>query len=73
MSLKKVTIKSHEIVWARPPIILGQGRLGKVYKVQYRGKDVAIKSSTVSNAMYLVHNLSIMAKNKIYLLIHRMI
>ncbi|CAG8504285.1 11010_t:CDS:2 [Ambispora gerdemannii] len=46
MSLKKVTIKSHEISWPRPPIIIGTGRLGKVYKVQYQGRDVAIKSSS---------------------------
>ncbi|KAG9299475.1 hypothetical protein G9A89_009428 [Geosiphon pyriformis] len=45
MSLKNITIKSHEISWPRPPIILGTGRLGKVYKVQYQGRDVAIKSS----------------------------
>ena len=46
-SLKNVTIKGHEITWPKPPIIIGKGALGKIYKVQYKGTDVIIKSSKV--------------------------
>jgi predicted Ser/Thr protein kinase len=45
--LKNVTIKSHEMTRPKPPIIVGTGSLGKVYKVQYKGTDAIIKSAKV--------------------------
>ncbi|GBC09539.1 hypothetical protein RclHR1_08960006 [Rhizophagus clarus] len=43
--LKNVTIKSHEMTRPKPPIIVGTGSLGKIYKVQYKGVDAIIKSA----------------------------
>ncbi|RIA85220.1 kinase-like domain-containing protein [Glomus cerebriforme] len=43
--LKNVTIKSHEMTRPNPPIIIGTGSLGKIYKVQYKGNDSIIKST----------------------------
>jgi len=47
ITLKKVTIKKHEITWPKSPIIIEKGSLGKIYKVQYNGTDVVIRSSKV--------------------------
>ncbi|CAG8621728.1 9448_t:CDS:2 [Rhizophagus irregularis] len=43
--LKNVTIKSHEMTRPKPPVIVGTGSLGKIYKVQYKGADAIIKSA----------------------------
>lgn len=45
--LKNVTIKSHEMTRPKPPVIVGTGSLGKIYKVQYKGADAIIKSAKV--------------------------
>ena len=45
--LKNITIRGHEITWPKPPVIIGKGAMGKIYKVQYKETDVIIKSSKV--------------------------